>query len=144
MPESRIQSGFSLIELMIALVIASLLAAIAYPSYRDHLIRSALPEATGGLASYAMRMEEYYQDHLSYIDSTNACGVAPPSTSKFAFTCTPGSKGKSYLLKAAGKAGDLTEFSYTLDQLGNQITIALPSDWGTVPANCWIQRRGSC
>lgn len=144
MPESRIQSGFSLVELMIVLVIASILAAIVYPSYRDYLIRSALPEATGGLASYAMRMDEYYQDHLSYVGSDDACGIAPPSASKFLFSCTPASNGKAYVLAATGAAGDLAEFSYTLDQQGNQITTSLPAGWGTAPANCWVQRRGAC
>ncbi|MEY3570598.1 MAG: hypothetical protein RIQ85_718, partial [Pseudomonadota bacterium] len=33
---SRTIAGFSLIELMIALVIASLLVTVALPAYRDH------------------------------------------------------------------------------------------------------------
>jgi type IV pilus assembly protein PilE len=63
MPRSPKIAGFSLIELMIALVIASLLATVALPAYRDHMIRGAIPQATGGLSLFAMRMEEYYQDH---------------------------------------------------------------------------------
>jgi type IV pilus assembly protein PilE len=78
---SRKIAGFSLIELMIALVIASLLATVALPAYRDHMIRSAIPQATGGLSLFAMRMEEYYQDHRTYANGTN-CGAAinPPIT----------------------------------------------------------------
>ena len=143
MPETRFSAGFSLVELMIALVIASVLAAMVYPSYRDHLIRSALPEATGGLSLYAMRMEEYYQDHRTYVDSKNACGAAPPSAAKFGFACSPGNQGQSYQLSATGKSGDLVSFTFTLDHRGNQATTALPSGWGD-PVSCWIQKKGSC
>ena len=145
MQTTRFFPGFSLVELMIALVIASILGAIVYPSYRDHLMRSAIPEATGGLSLYSARLEEYYLDHRSYADSSGACALSAPDTQRFSFRCVPGSGGQSYLLTASGVSGDLAAFSYTLDQSGNEQTIALPSGWGTAPANCWIQKRqASC
>ena len=129
---------------MIVLVIASVLAAIAYPSYREHLIRGALPQATGGLSLYAMRLEEYFQDRRSYRNADEACGVAPPMTQAFNFSCVPGDGGNSFLITATGRTGDLAAFSFTLDHLGNQRTIALPQSWGRAPADCWVQRRGPC
>ena len=128
---------------MIVLVISSILAAIAYPSYRDHLIEAAIPQATGGLALYAMRMEEYYQDNRSYVDSTNACGATAPATEQFSFSCEPDSTGQSYVLTATGASGDLESFSYTLDHNGNEMTIAMPTNWGSVPVNCWIRKKSS-
>ena len=141
MQTTRILSGFTLVELMIALVIASVLGAIVYPSYRDHLIRAAIPEATGGLSLYAARLDEYYLDHRSYTDSSGACALPVPANGKFSFSCDPGSDGQSYLLTAEGVSGDLASFSYTLDQNGNERTTALPSGWGTVPVSCWVQKR---
>lgn len=138
----RLQA-YTLVELMIVLVIAGILGAVAYPSYRDHLIRGAIPQATGGLALYAMRMEEYYQDNRSYTDSNKACGATAPVTEKFSFSCKPDSTGQSYVLTATGAENDLAAFSYTLDHNGNENTIALPKDWGTVPVNCWIQKKSS-
>ena len=140
---ARTFQGYSLVELMIVLVIASILAAIAYPSYRDHLIEAAIPQATGGLAVYAMRMEEYYQDNRRYTGSNKACGVTAPATEKFSFSCKADSTGLGYVLTATGTTGDLTAFSYTLDQNGNEKTIALPRDWGKVPIDCWIKKKSS-
>lgn len=145
MQTTRILSGFTLVELMIALVIASILGAIVYPSYRDHLIRAAIPEATGGLSLYAARLEEYYLDHRSYADSSGVCALPVPVAGKFSFVCTPASDGQSYLLTASGVSGDLAAFSYTLDQNGNEKTTALPSGWGTAPVSCWVRnRQASC
>jgi type IV pilus assembly protein PilE len=139
---SRKIVGFSLIELMIALVIASLLATVALPAYRDHMIRGAIPQATGGLSLFAMRMEEYYQDHRTYANGTN-CGAATPASEKFSFSCVTASAGQSYLLTAVGISGDLTAFSYTLDQTGAARTLALPAAWGKAPVNCWIIKKNA-
>ena len=43
------QQGFSLIELMIAIVIVGIITAVAIPSYRDYVTRSRVPEATAAL-----------------------------------------------------------------------------------------------
>ncbi len=139
---SRKIAGFSLIELMIALVIASLLATVALPAYRDHMIRGAIPQATGGLSLFAMRMEEYYQDHHTYASSTS-CGATTPVSEKFSFSCVTASGGQSYVLTAVGISGDLTAFSYTLDETGAAKTVALPTAWGDVPLNCWIIKKNA-
>jgi type IV pilus assembly protein PilE len=145
MQTTRCLPGFTLVELMIVLVIASILGAILYPSYRDHLIRAALPEATGSLSLYAARLEEHYLDYRSYADSSGGCALPVQNAGKFSFSCRPGSDGQSYQLTATGVSGDLASFSYTLDQNGNERTTGLPSGWGTVPADCWIQKRqASC
>lgn len=137
-------AGFSLIELMVALVIASILAAFAMPAYRDHMIRSAIPQATSGLSLFAMRLEEYYQDHHTYANGKN-CGASAPVSEYFKFSCSTASSGESYVLTAVGNSGDLTAVSYTLNQAGVAKTTALPEGWGTVPVNCWITRRnGAC
>ena len=85
MQTKRCLPGFTLVELMIVLVIASILGAIAYPSYRDHLTRAGIPEATGGLSLYAARLQEYYLDHRSYQGSEGRCALPAPDAGKFSF-----------------------------------------------------------
>lgn len=145
MLKTRFLSGFTLVELMIVLAIASVLATLIYPSYRDHLIRGAIPEAISGLSLYAARLEEYYLDHRTYESTAGRCAPIGPDAGRFSFNCEPRSNGQAYLLTATGVSGDLAEFTFTLDQNGNERTIALPTTWGSVPANCWIQKRqASC
>ena len=43
------ERGFSLIELMVVVAIAAVLASIAIPSYRDYVRRGAIEEATSPL-----------------------------------------------------------------------------------------------
>ena len=75
------QSGFSLIELMIALAIASILAAIGIPSYQAYTQRSVIPEATTQLHMLKLQLEQYYQDNRRYsATGTDAdCGIAIPA-----------------------------------------------------------------
>ena len=68
-------SGFTLIELMIAVVIISLLAAIALPSYQDHVRRAARSAGQQFLLDLAQRQEQYFLDVRWYAD-----GIASSST----------------------------------------------------------------
>lgn len=59
-------SGFTLIELMIALAIASILAAIAYPSYQDSVRKSRRADCEGALVAFSGAMERYFTTNNSY------------------------------------------------------------------------------
>ncbi len=139
---ARAAEGFSLIELMIALAIAAIITVFTVPSSRDHVLRSRIPEATSGLLLTGMRLEQHYQDHRSYANAASHCGVALPATGQFTFSCTVPADGQSFLLTANGRGdGSMATFGYTLDHHGTQRTTALPSEWGRVPADCWIEKR---
>jgi type IV pilus assembly protein PilE len=141
--EARSDAGFSLVELMVALAIAAIIGAVALPSYRDHMMRTRIPEATSGLLLTAMRLEQFYQDRRSYLDG-NGCGADLPRSEFFEFSCQPAPDGQSFLLLATGVAsGVMAGFTYTLDQQGNAQTSMLPAAWGDAPLACWINRRGA-
>ncbi len=58
--------GFSLIELLVAVAIVGILAAIAYPSYVDQVRKSRRAEAQNLLMEIAQREERYYAQNATY------------------------------------------------------------------------------
>ena len=62
--------GFTLIELMIAVAIVGILAAIAIPSYFEYIEKGKRAEAQGALVTFANAMEQWRLQNGSY------CGAA--------------------------------------------------------------------
>lgn len=62
------QHGFTLIELMIVIVIVSILAGIAYPSYRNTVLKSRRSEAKIALMEIANLQERFFMENNSYSD----------------------------------------------------------------------------
>lgn len=65
----RIQrgSGFTLIELMIAVAIVGILAAIAYPSYQEQVRKGRRADAMAQLVTLAQAYERYYTSNNTYV-----------------------------------------------------------------------------
>lgn len=65
-------NGFTLLELLIAVAIFSLLAAFAYPSYLEHGLKTKRSVAKAALIELAARQTQYYLDNKTYTsDLTN-------------------------------------------------------------------------
>ncbi|WP_335739408.1 type IV pilin protein [Rheinheimera metallidurans] len=69
------QLGVTLIELMVAVAIVGILAAVAVPSYQAHIVRSNRTAASACLAEYAQFMERNYTSNMSY----NPAGFTMPT-----------------------------------------------------------------
>lgn len=65
-------SGFTIIELLIVVVIVSILAMIAFPSYEDHLRKGRRTAATNFLSDVATRQQQYLLDARQYAVGTGA------------------------------------------------------------------------
>lgn len=63
---TRRSDGFTLIELMIVVAIIAILAAVAMPSYQEHVRRSKRAEATGTLMEAAQFMQRFYSANDRY------------------------------------------------------------------------------
>lgn len=149
------QQGFSLIELMIAIVIIGILASIAIPNYRDYVTRSRVPEATSELSNQRVRMEQFFQDNRIY--PTGGCVVAPtaatattlqvPLGDSFDFSCV--ATATTFTVTATGK-GAMSGFQYTIDNFNGKaanFSGAASADGWTSPSpnTCWATKKGgSC
>jgi prepilin-type N-terminal cleavage/methylation domain-containing protein len=146
--------GFTLIELMITVAIVAILTGIAYPSYRNYVIRSQIVNATTGLQTMQANMERYFQDNRTYMDAntfTSPCKTAVtignftiscPTTGTNALTAT------TFQLQANGNTGtSMANFQYTLDQTGTQgsvVSSGAPSAWVLTCTATWELKAGTC
>lgn len=71
------QCGFTLIELMITVAVIAILAAIAYPSYRDSVIKSRRTDAKNALTQAMANMERYYTENNTYATAAMCGGTIP-------------------------------------------------------------------
>jgi len=128
--------GFTLIELMIALVVAGLLAAIAYPGYQQYVQRGRRADAKGSLVEMAQFMERYYSENNSYASASLPVTRSPREgaavyTIRFGSSCTDGSVSVSsnpqancFLVQAIPIAGTAMEGdrcgTLRIDNTGNK------------------------
>mgnify|MGYP003375102406 CR=1 FL=1 len=71
--------GFTLIELMIAVAVVGILAAIAYPSYIDSIRKSRRADAKAVLLQAAQWMERFYTENNRYDQNRAGTAVGLPT-----------------------------------------------------------------
>jgi type IV pilus assembly protein PilE len=59
-------SGFTLIELLIAIVIVGIMSAVALPTYKAQVAKSARTGGQGALLGFAQAMEKHYALNYTY------------------------------------------------------------------------------
>jgi type IV pilus assembly protein PilE len=72
--------GFTLIELMITVAVIGILAAIAYPSYTQYVVRANRGEAQAYLMDLAQRQQQILMDSRAYASTVSAIGVPEPAS----------------------------------------------------------------
>lgn len=96
--KSKRNSGFTIIELMIVLVIVAILLALAYPSYVDYVRRANRGDAQQLLLNWAVNQEIWRANNISY-NATDA--MKPANDTKYDYSVVAGTN--TYTLTADPK-----------------------------------------
>ena len=125
------QRGITLIELMVVIVIVGILAAIAYPSYRQQVMRSNRTEAKVALEQRALALEKCFTRYLSYEsdECTASTAAADGETPDRNYSVALASDAESFTVTATainGQAADQQCDEMTIDERGRRL-----------PAECW-------
>jgi type IV pilus assembly protein PilE len=134
------QTGFTLIELMIAVAVVGILTAVAYPSYQNHIKKAKRSEAQAALVSLATAMEQWrVENNNSYTGVT--VGTAGDATDIFTSRVpTDGSGTQSYTLSISNLAAStytLTATPVGSDDCGNLTLTSTGVKGSSTGTNCW-------
>jgi type IV pilus assembly protein PilE len=121
----RRPAGFTLIELMIALVVVAIIAAIAYPSYQDSVRKSRRAEAKAAVNDLAARLEQFFLDNKTYSDDFPTLNANDTTEhGYYTLEIDPGGTGdiaSSYLITATAvgvQASDTKCATFTMSSTG--------------------------
>lgn len=137
--------AFTLLEMMIVVAIAAILAAIALPPYAAYVQRSRILDAVTRLSDARSRMEDYFLDERVYVDASGRCGSLPSASATDAFIVQCEATATTFIVTATGAAAKgMADFVYAIDQSGAKTTLAVPRGWSR-STDCWtIRQDGFC
>ena len=132
-------AGFTLIELMVAVAVVAILAAIAYPSYTGQIVKTRRSAGAACLMEQAQFMERYYSTNMGY------AGAVLPDTActkdlgdHYSFEFSAGPDATSYTLSAIPQGQQESRDSQcgTLS-INERGTKAASGSYSSTPAKCF-------
>jgi type IV pilus assembly protein PilE len=129
-------TGFTLVELMIAVAIVAILATMAYSSYSTQIRHSRRSDALTSVGSISSSLERCYAQAYAYAGCTNApAGITASQNGYYAITTAVAAS--SYTVTATpvgGQAGDTSCAVIALSNNGQSAANSLGVD---ATKTCW-------
>jgi type IV pilus assembly protein PilE len=145
---SRHQHGFNLIELMIVIAIVGIIAAFAYPSYRQQLQDTRRADCTGALVGLGNAMERFYSVNGSYLGAAEG-GADTGTPAVFSASCPidgnaatynitiQAATASTYMLNAAPTGGQTGDECGTLSFSNTGVKGVVGASAGMTWQDCW-------
>ncbi|MBP7665588.1 MAG: prepilin-type N-terminal cleavage/methylation domain-containing protein [Burkholderiaceae bacterium] len=138
LPARRSHRGFTLVEVMIAVVVVGLLSALAYPSYQAQVAKSRRTDAKQSLVELSQKMERFYTERGTYVGATlGATGLYPLVTSGGYYDLSITAQTlDGFTVKAAPRGTQVGDAcaSFLYNQLGEQM---VSNDASLSAVKCW-------
>lgn len=142
--KARHQRGFTLIEIMIAVVIVAILAAIALPSFMDSIRKSRRSEAFAALSALQQAQERWRGNNANYGAMANLTTIAAATPNGYYAITIDANNAAGYIATATGQGGQAQDGVckvLAVRVAGGNIGYgsgAAAADW-TDPGRCWAR-----
>jgi len=122
-------AGFTLIELMIAVAIMGIIAAVGYPSYTDYVKKSRRADGHLALMNSVQSMERCKTSRFTYVGCTIAASQSSSPEDYYSITLAAGLTSSKFTIEATAQNAQESDTDcpkLTINELGER-----------TPIDCW-------